>query len=417
MENDEQIEKKLSEIPQEINGFKRRLLIYGNEPSINITIEYSSGGIYFGTQSLRNNVDLLHIATARNINDAVEEIKTFIDLEKRLSSSNNAAENFVYIENGLFDLGVTRSTLIKSSLTGTTIVPFDLRPPSFLAIYFMVQANGYKICFGRKGNEFFLQKNEHIVAESICENDSNKRHPIRFSWGIDYIFLDVSGKIQLVKTNISPPPNTLYEWSRKKIIHSDLSFTRPGKIYNFVKEALESLGDEISITTDISPFWDIQFDGKKITSWKPKHEPIITQHIESRLRDIALMNGFEIGREMNRGNGQLDLFFTRATNLGAMVRVCVEVKKCQADDLYHGLTVQLPEYMRRMSSDHGIYCIMFFGLQYLPNLQQFPKSTSTQPIDTNKLKALLESYIPTTSSQRISIVPIDISHKPSPSKM
>ena len=98
------------------------------------------------------------------------------------------------------------------------------------------------------------------------DEEERKKYSTHFSLGIDYIALQSTVKSKFLPTKVQPPPNSLYEWARERLLTPGTSFTRPGKFYNFVKESLEGLRDEISISTDISPFWDIQFSGNKTKS-------------------------------------------------------------------------------------------------------------------------------------------------------
>ena len=92
------------------------------------------------------------------------------------------------------------------------------------------------------------------------------------------------------------------------------------------------------------------------------------------------------------------------------------MKKCHADDLVHGITVQLLEYMRRMSADYGIYCILYFGEDYLPSKNQFPNLNPNQVVNIFTLPRILESYTAQTNSLKISVVVLDVSHAETPSK-
>ena len=45
---------------------------------------------------------------------------------------------------------------------------------------------------------------------------------------------------------------------------------------------------------------------------------------------------------------------------GRVAKACVEFKHAHSADIRHGLTRQLPEYMRAHSTDMGFYCVLWY---------------------------------------------------------
>lgn len=415
----EYIDKKLAKLPESIGNFKRRFIGVGDSPNIKtdypFIIQYTTNGIYT-KDSDRTDNEVLFFVGGNSVDDVIERAVTVIDLDKRLSSNDINNENYVYIEQNAFDRGLTNISLVKSFGMVTLKVKYPTQSETLSEVFFYVQSEGYLLSFGRKGNTYFLKKNDSIVSIDTSSSLTCRNQEISFVWDIDFLKIFTKNNVDSTSTPTCYPPNTLYDWARKKLLTEKPSYTRPGKIYNIVKESIEALNEQISTTSDIGLFWDKQFEGKKITKSIPKQEPEITQHIESRLKDVAFVNDLEIMRETQRGNGQIDLTFLGALNDGRIVKVCVEVKRAQAQDLVHGVTVQLPEYMRRLSSNYGIYCILYFGTDYPPKKSQFNISGNTE-IDGNNLIQLLLPFLPEPGGIIISPLILDLSKKKSPSKL
>src|SRR5262249_24424935 len=68
----------------------------------------------------------------------------------------------------------------------------------------------------------------------------------------------------------------------------------------------------------------------------------------------------EVTPEYTVSGGRLDFLFTGLLADNQRVYACVEFKHAHSRDLLHGLTHQLPAYMRGKGCDFGLYCVLYF---------------------------------------------------------
>jgi hypothetical protein len=92
----------------------------------------------------------------------------------------------------------------------------------------------------------------------------------------------------------------------------------------------------------------------------------------------------------------------------------VEFKLAHSDDIAHGILVQLPEYMARVGTDYGIYCVLDFGAAH-------PYSRSKFKIPNfDDASAPLDFILPIAAAEtgRPYLRPliVDVSRKVAPSK-
>jgi hypothetical protein len=107
---------------------------------------------------------------------------------------------------------------------------------------------------------------------------------------------------------------------------------------------------------------DIRRHGAEKLAWgkggnpdKPRDEPDISIYVASFLTAHGAIRNFDVTCEPIAGGGNVD-FYVVAPTLGAgLAKVAIEAKKAESARLAHGLQVQLPEYMARVATTHGIY--------------------------------------------------------------
>ena len=446
MNDETSINKQIDRLPTKIGKFIRR---FAHLSDGYFVIQYTTNGFYsHGTKqnlSVASNNDVLYIETSKSIEDVVDKILVKIEIDHRLEKTDNHSQPIIYIDQELIDQGVTRISIIQATTTATIIAPCEPLPQNYSHIYFFVQTEGYLLAFGRKGNNYFLRRNEVCVSLSIPPPKaiSAKKMSLATVWSLAKI--GITGYLASHEKNGTKPiweakfhdwkqtvptipPNSLYNWARKQLLIPEKIYVRPGEVFNVVSEALQTMNKEISVTNDLSGFWDTQLgeddEGKKSKSLVPKREPAITKHIESRIRDITLMNNLTVAREIEIGNGKLDLLFSAPLIDGTTAKVCVEVKKAHAGyDLVHGLSTQLPEYMRRLDTDYGVYCVLHFGKDYQHKVTPFKELLPDHTLKANfdlyqrDLGILLTTALGVLPHRNMVAITIDVSQKPSPSQM
>lgn len=157
-----------------------------------------------------------------------------------------------------------------------------------------------------------------------------------------------------------------------------------------------------------NPFWDITYDGPKITSRRPKRETDIHPTIHGLLYEIGIAKNFLIAPEYSIAGGRLDFLVSGMLNAGGIVDVCIEFKQAHSHDLLDGLLKQLPEYMKAKGCDSGIYCVMYFRGEYFSKPESY---------DVDKLMFFLEMERRKAGLHTIRILVMDFSYQTPPSKL
>jgi len=115
----------------------------------------------------------------------------------------------------------------------------------------------------------------------------------------------------------------------------------------------------------IEPFWDgerkIKMNGNEhLIPRTPKKEPKIqpTLHV---ILDMALRPfGIHVLRESNEGIGLLDFSFLYTNKDNIPISIGVEFKLAHHTEIKHGITKQLPSYLKSIRSKHGSFVVMWF---------------------------------------------------------
>jgi hypothetical protein len=200
----------------------------------------------------------------------------------------------------------------------------------------------------------------------------------------------------------TPPtraPNKLIQWVRDK----DVEATSHNSAADFYKEVVtlfQSVLDTVKRASAYSAFWDE--NGKKT----PKKESKITPIIHQQLLTPARIKGFEVTHQ-DTGAGILDFRVGASLSDGKKTFVCIECKHAHSRRLEHGLTVQLPEYMRQRECEFGLYCVFWFKGPDFPNPKKFSNPDNmTEYLNYVKYEEGLHN---------IRVLPLDLSYPEPPS--
>ena len=424
------IDHQLNRLPERIGKFGRRFFGLNDD----LQIQYTTKSIVFDMNAPSQN-DVLFLEASENLEELIDRVLITVEAYNTLEKGVLEFEPSTYIEPSFFDQGVTNIAVINPTGTATMMAPCVRLPESYFHIFFLVKADGYLLAFGRGGDHYFFRRNNTTVQLPFPpKNLSAQNMAVAITWSLEDI--SISGYVASSekqgakpkwearstdrKTDATVPPNTLYKWARRQLLLPITNYDNPGQVFNVIMDSLRRLNEEIKITDDIGGFWDEQRIGNRAERREPKREPIITKHIESRLRDITLQKNIDIMREIELGNSKLDLLFSAPLSNHDSAKICVELKKVHADDLVHGLAVQLPEYMRRVGTDYGIYCILYFGSDYPHKIKQFEEYLPAESIQENvrdNVEILLNLVLMRLPYKNLRIVVLDVSRKPSASKL
>lgn len=166
-------------------------------------------------------------------------------------------------------------------------------------------------------------------------------------------------------------------------------------------------------------FWneesEITIEGKKYpVHATPKKESNIQPTLE-RFFDLKLKSlGIHVSRETNEGVGDLDFKFMFTTENQIRLLVCSELKLAHNEKLEHGLTKQLPAYVKANDSKSGIFLVMWF--------KDEEKKFFNKPLNLDKSEMIefIEEKTKEIKNEQginIELILIDVSKKPSASNL
>ena len=156
----------------------------------------------------------------------------------------------------------------------------------------------------------------------------------------------------------------------------------------------------------------VEFGGLHKSFWtqgdgtgKPLPERSAQPIIHSIIRFLAEMKGIRISREIVASDGSLDFHFSY-TKHDVLMNVCVELKNAHHGNLQHGITSQLPLYIRDVGVKEGIFLILWY------KSENFNEPNKFQTI--SELETFLKRVSP-KKKYRIRAIIIDCTPKDSPS--
>jgi hypothetical protein len=186
-------------------------------------------------------------------------------------------------------------------------------------------------------------------------------------------------------------PSTIVQWARENRLLPKPAFQNSAELHAAMRDAIASLQRRLDDNGARSLFWANGFE-------KPKSEPEATKYIKALLDDLMLVNGVTLHQQVGAAGGSLDFLAEAFSKEGRRLRCCIEAKKSDANDVIHGIKVQLPAYMAAQGADSGIYLV----LDYFERDRESAES--------------LEVLLYKASQQNITTVFLDLSKPMPPSK-
>jgi hypothetical protein len=302
----------------------------------------------------------------------------------------------------------------------TTYSAIQANPSGY---FFRLQSNEYLLEVGLMEASFYLKRNDYLLQHQLSPICSPSDRIIFFAiWDIDQIRTvvidantvppgqELTPEIVIENTRIlmtppTRPPDSLLRWARRHELVPRPGYRSPGEFFEAVASSIESLADKIYTTGAQNPFWDMLYDGRKIANRQPKRETHIQQTIHALLYDQAIAKNFEIIPEAPVAGGRLDFSIIGFLTDNGPVKACVEFKYAHSDAIEHGLTDQLPLYMRGNGSDFGIYCVLCFKGEYFDEPDK----------DNFQIRADLENIRGKHALKNIRVIILDVGYHPPPS--
>jgi len=325
---------------------------------------------------------------------------------------------------------VTPSDIIAASGTIVFTTAFSEIGGNKAGFLFRLLSKEYTIEIGFSNNSFYIQRNtkrlELPIIPILKPSGIIRCYAIWSPQELSLIILDETygefisstpdknehiaeierRKVKLI-TPITLPPNSLLEWARKESIAPLKIYDNKEHFFEVVTSSILAIQDMIMTIGLYPPFWDFTYDGLKIISRKPKHEPDIHSTIHGLLYNIAQAKNFQIYPEHPIAGGNLDFLVTGTLKMGENISVCIEFKPAHSKAIGKGLIKQLPAYMRAKGCVYGLYCVLYFKGPYfsLPSM-------SKMDMDISLHQKLIESGL-----QNIRIITLDLSQQTPPSRL
>ncbi len=210
----------------------------------------------------------------------------------------------------------------------------------------------------RDGMIFIMRNGLYQHSEQYLGDDTCS---VALQWDVDSIGCgvlpphsddDMNRHFRAVQTPITVPPQEIVTLLRKQSL---LSSTR----HHNLDELFGSVVDSIYLAEQ-----DIRRHGAEKLIWKknadngfqPLNEPEISRFVASFLSVYGSLRNFDVICESIAGTGKLDLYVIAPLEDG-IGKIAIEAKKAESADLVHGFETQLPAYVQRIGTTHGIYLV------------------------------------------------------------
>lgn len=206
--------------------------------------------------------------------------------------------------------------------------------------------------------------------------------------------------MRAVHTPITLPPAELVRLLRTENLLVNSAYRNTDDLFSCVLDCLHLCEVDIRRHGGERFVW-----GKGGDPSKPIDEPEISRYVASFLTSHGAARNFDVTCEPIAGGGNVD-FYVVAPILGAgLAKIAIEAKKAENVKLTHGLQVQLPEYMARIGTTHGVY------LTYWLKSPKYP-----YPSQQEYTQLEIEVLHPIPRLPSVRTVGLNLSFGPTPSK-
>lgn len=250
--------------------------------------------------------------------------------------------------------------------------------------------------FDIKKEEININLISNYFVNYIDENDNSIFHKVHTITNLDsYLKVKKRYLEKIAELNLSDEFLSI----RELLFKTDI--VTPSSFKEFISRALDlTVKKSIELRGIYKYLWkDSKFDEPLIES---DIQPIIKTHLQV----ILEAKGIQISREVVAANGSLDFLCTYNYN-GNLLKVGIELKRAHHNNLLHGLTQQLPEYLKDEGTRHGIFLVLWFKNE---NFKQPTKYDAIHDLIND-----LETNIP--KKYQFKIMAIDCTKHPFPSKI
>lgn len=276
---------------------------------------------------------------------------------------------------------------------------------------FRVNGHGYEHCLWVDGTKVYFKRNQHLASRPI--NFPDQSCHIALSWKIDRFQLAIFSDQEVGDDNVCETvptpegiyvPNTLVTWARQKHKLEKKTFQSIEEAVSVVLEAKQQTEQRIRDSNMYSLFWDFDRTSGPKNPPKPKREPQSFGGIIGLLQDDAVIKGYTVVPEGGASSGKLDAHVIASLADGRQAKIAIEAKNAHSPDLEHGLMDQLPEYMRAIDADYGIYFALWYKCEVFdqpsePSIDLGLRLSKMRPLE-NMYSDLFKLALPQSPSKR-----------------
>lgn len=289
-------------------------------------------------------------------------------------------------------LGVTDLLATEGFLC--TALSFDAPPCGLL---FSVKSPNYNLaCFFDK-NAFVLTRNGQEARTDLGSLRYEEQvkliatviwEPNKLVVGVDY---NKYSKEVSCNTSSTFPPNDLLNWARRQALLPSTTYADELAVLEEVSSQIAHMADRIVDMSAVNSFWDTIYSSETVFEYKPKRVTDILPLIRLLLSPIEILRGLQVVPEHTAGTEKLEFLITGRTLSHKTVRVCVEFKLAHSPEIAHGISVELPDYMSRIGTDYGIYCVIDFGSTHPYEQAKFRMAGLEEPFPLEMMLTLAAS--------------------------
>jgi hypothetical protein len=156
--------------------------------------------------------------------------------------------------------------------------------------------------------------------------------------------------MRAVRTPITVPPTELVRLLRTENLLANSAYRNADDLFVTVLDCLHLCEADIRRHGGERFAW-----GKGGNRASPLDEPEISRYVATILSSHGAARNFDVTCESIAGSGNVDFYIVAPILEAGLAKIAIEAKKADSDRLVHGLRVQLPEYMARIGTNHGIY--------------------------------------------------------------
>lgn len=211
---------------------------------------------------------------------------------------------------------------------------------------------------------------------------------------------DMNQHMRTVQTPITVMPSELIRTLRTENLLVNSAYTSSEDLFITVIDCIHLC--EI----DIRRHGGEKFVWKKLDSgYRPLDEPDISKFVALFLTTHGAARNFDVVCEPVAGTGNVDLYIIAPVHNSGLAKIAIEAKKAESSRLIHGFKTQLPEYLKRINTQFGIYLVYWLKSENY----KYPTQDTYPQLEIEKLH-------PITRLPKVRTLGFDLSFGASPSK-